>query len=62
MVIDSTNSYVLRGKTGWSNSIQVNNGWFVGYVETNDGVYFFATNIEPQEGFDMSYFPKTLSG
>ena len=29
-------------------------GWFVGYVEKADNVYFFATNIEskePEEGF-----------
>jgi beta-lactamase class D len=28
----------------------------VGYVETKKGIYFYATNIEPTEGFDMGKF------
>ena len=46
MVFERTPSYVLRGKTGWINSVTPNIGWFVGYLEQNDNVYFFATNID----------------
>jgi beta-lactamase class D len=57
MVIDDNLSYRLSGKTGWSIRNGHNVGWFVGYVETNGNVYFFATNIEPDEEFNMDMFP-----
>lgn len=46
MVIDTEN-YTLSGKTGLSISNEQYNGWFVGYIEVRDNVYFFATNLEP---------------
>lgn len=58
MVIKRNESYTLRGKTGWSISNGENNGWFVGYVQIKNKVYFFATNVEPKEGFDMQIFPR----
>lgn len=38
---------VLAGKTGTliSNEYEIN-GWFIGYVEKNNNVYYFAVNIE----------------
>ncbi|MBH8567053.1 class D beta-lactamase [Nostoc sp. CENA67] len=45
MVFESTPNYVLRGKTGWATSVNPNIGWFVGFLEQNNNVYFFATNI-----------------
>ena len=41
MVVEKTPDYTLRGKTGWVDDV----GWFVGYLEQNNNVYFFATNI-----------------
>lgn len=41
MVVEKTPAYTLRGKTGWVDDV----GWFVGYLEQNDNVYFFATNM-----------------
>lgn len=41
MVVEKTPNYTLRGKTGWVDDV----GWFVGYLEQNNNVYFFATNI-----------------
>lgn len=29
-------------------------GWYVGYVEQNDNVYFFATNIDIKDKNDLS--------
>lgn len=58
MIIDQNNAYTLSGKTGWMMAEHKNNGWFVGYVEKNDKVYYFATNIDPTEEFDMADFPK----
>ncbi len=57
MLIDSTDSYVLRGKTGWVASDHSNIGWFVGYVESPDQTFVFATNVEPAAGFDLDNFP-----
>lgn len=44
MRLDSTDKYVLRAKTGWTDTQHV--GWFVGWVETKDNTYFFACNID----------------
>ena len=49
--------YTLSGKTGWSFSEgQNDNGWFVGYIEKKEKVYYFATNVEPTEKFNMDNF------
>lgn len=57
MVIEEVDHYTISGKTGWSIRNGNNNGWFVGFVETNENTYFFATNIEPNQRFDMDMFP-----
>ena len=59
MVINDNEVYKLSGKTGWSIVDEKSNGWFVGFVEQNDNVIYFATNVEPLLGFNMSLFPKT---
>lgn len=46
MILEKTEDYVLRGKTGWAASVEPNIGWFVGYLERKDNVYFFAANID----------------
>ena len=58
MVMEETDDYVLRGKTGWAIRDEENNGWFVGYLETNNNVHFFATNVAPKPAFDMDQFAK----
>ena len=59
MVIEETKNYKISGKTGWSYNNEQDNGWFVGYIESNQNIYFFATNIEPTEQFDINFFAKT---
>lgn len=56
MEIEKKDDYILRGKTGWAQNNDINNGWFVGYVEKDNKVYFFATNVEPANGFDLDDF------
>ena len=46
MINEQTPNYILRGKTGWDVSVTPNLGWYVGYLEQNDNVYFFATNLD----------------
>lgn len=54
MVIKEQPAYRLSA--GWSLRNGNNNGWFVGFVEVENNVYFFATNIEPEEKFNMDMF------
>lgn len=58
MVIEENNRYKISGKTGWAIRNGNNNGWFVGYIEVKNKVYYFATNIAPKESFNMDLFPK----
>lgn len=54
MIYEQNENYILRAKTGWAVRIKDQVGWFVGYVERAEDVYFFALNIqtkEPEEGF-----------
>ena len=47
LVLEKTSTYTLSGKTGGGSIAERRFiGWFVGYLETNGNVYFFATNIE----------------
>jgi beta-lactamase class D len=56
MVMEQTDDYTLSGKTGWSIDGEDNNGWFVGFVARGGKVYYFATNVSPGPGFEMSEF------
>lgn len=50
MILSSENGTVFRGKTGsGTKDNKYINGWFVGYVEKEGKVYFFATNIEAEQ-------------
>jgi beta-lactamase class D len=59
MLLDENPDYTLYGKTGWAQpNDSTNIGWFVGYAVTSNNTYFIATNIQPNEGFDISNFNK----
>jgi len=45
LVLEDTPTYRLSGKTGTGIG-EMNVGWFVGYLQEKDNVYFFATNIK----------------
>lgn len=45
--LSSTGFGTMYGKTGTGNVNGQNiNGWFIGYIETTDNTYYFATNIK----------------
>lgn len=44
---NQNHKYTLRAKTGWGIRFNDNVGWFVGYVETKDNIYFFCN--EPRD-------------
>ncbi|MFL7868888.1 MAG: class D beta-lactamase [Anaerolineales bacterium] len=48
LVLEKSDSYTLSGKTGSAQRALLHQGWFVGYLETNEDVYFFATNFESE--------------
>lgn len=56
MLIEEKDNYKLSGKTGLSNSNNVYNGWFIGYIELENNTYLFATNLEPKGEFDFDTF------
>ena len=49
MRVEKTNGYTLWAKTGWATRAKPQLGWYVGYVETPQDVWFFATNIEVRD-------------
>jgi len=57
IVLEENEAYKISGKTGWSYTNGIDNGWFVGYIEVNQNIYYFATNITPRKGFDINTFP-----
>ena len=54
MIYEETEEYIIRAKTGWALRVEDQVGWFVGYIEKGNDVYFFAINVQsknPEEGF-----------
>ncbi|MEM7659370.1 MAG: penicillin-binding transpeptidase domain-containing protein, partial [Bacteroidota bacterium] len=45
MIVEETDEYVIRAKTGWTRDGGKDTGWWVGYIEKSDHVYFFATRL-----------------
>ena len=46
MIDEQGRTYTIRAKTGWAVPKNAeHHGWYVGYVESSKGVYFFATNL-----------------
>jgi beta-lactamase class D len=45
MLFEEGDGYKIYAKTGWSIRVQPSVGWFVGFVETKDNVYFFVNNM-----------------
>jgi len=54
-VVKQTEDYTLRAKTGLAVRDKSYNGWYVGYLETNDNIYFFATNISPKGKHNITF-------
>jgi beta-lactamase class D len=63
IVLEETDTYKLSGKTGSAIRVETFQGWFVGYLETDDNVFFFATNFESDDsnGFANGENAKRIS-
>ena len=55
MIVEESDTFILRGKTGWADSPSADIGWFVGWLEQDQNAYIFATNIVSR---DTSTFAK----
>jgi beta-lactamase class D len=49
LVLEETGKYRLSGKTGTTLRVETQVGWFVGYLERDGNVTFYATNIEQDQ-------------
>ena len=54
MIDEQGKNYTIRAKTGWAVPRDAeHHGWYVGYVESSKGVYFFATNLITSSSDDL---------
>lgn len=53
MVVEQTPEYTIRAKTGLG-QVAPQIGWYVGYLEKNKNVYFFAVNIDIRNDKDVA--------
>lgn len=56
MISEQNSSYTIRSKTGWTRENEINTGWWVGYIENKNGVYFFATRLLQDRKMNRSDF------
>jgi len=45
MLVEETENYSMYAKSGWARRVKKPVGWYVGYVVTKNGTWFFATNL-----------------
>ena len=55
MIVKDTLDYVVSAKTGWGFQDELNIGWYVGYVEKKDNVYFFANCIQTADSENKNF-------
>lgn len=58
LILKKTPEYTLYGKTGWATRVAQPHGWFVGFIETKDTTWYFATNIIIKKKRDAQYRKK----
>jgi len=56
MISEQNADYTVRSKTGWTMANQINTGWWIGYVEQKENVYFFATRLIQDRKFNSPDF------
>lgn len=58
MIVEQTEAYILRAKTGWTRDGGKDTGWWVGYLEKEKEVYFFATRLIKDRADNKPQFGK----
>jgi beta-lactamase class D len=52
MITEKTDDYVLHSKTGWAARADKQYGWWIGYIEKDNNVYFFVNNMDINKSGD----------
>ena len=55
MIREITPEYTIRSKTGWIGNTGANTGWYVGYVELKNNIYFFANYLKDSDASDPNF-------
>ena len=55
MLVEENQRYSLRAKTGWTNRVKDQHGWYVGYIEANGKIWLFANNIQIKSKSDLVF-------
>jgi beta-lactamase class D len=55
MIVEENPQFTIRAKTGWAMRADPQNGWYVGYVETKEEIWFFAMNLEIKKRGDEKF-------
>ncbi len=55
LIVEKNSRYIIRAKTGWATRIKKQHGWYVGYVETHQKIWFFAMNLDICKKSDAAY-------
>ena len=58
MIVEQTEAYTIRAKTGWTRDGGKDTGWWVGYIEKEQEVYFFATRLIKDRAENKPQFGK----
>ena len=56
MITEQTENYTIKAKTGWTRQDGFNTGWWVGSIETKQGVWFFATLLLQDRKYNSAAF------
>ncbi|GIU05953.1 class D beta-lactamase [Shewanella morhuae] len=54
MLTEANGDYIIRAKTGYAVRAKPSIGWWVGWVELDDNVWFFAMNMDIQAADSLS--------
>lgn len=56
MITEQNANETIHSKTGWTRANNTNTGWWVGYIENKNGVYFFATRLLQDRKYNQDNF------
>ncbi|NRA11695.1 MAG: hypothetical protein HRT57_07060 [Crocinitomicaceae bacterium] len=56
LIISEEDGEIISGKTGLSITDGIDNGWYIGYVEKDDDIYFYATNVDEKSDIEFKTF------
>lgn len=56
MISENTPGFRIYSKSGWTQKNGQDIGWWVGYIEKKDKIYFFATRLLKEETKELREF------